>query len=100
MSQVTPFGRFKADYAAKACAVCATVLICALVLPGRTQQKGPAINHAQRFDPCGWMGVQVRPMLARFVAFVRAAQDRKSGQSHRPQRELPSVQGEQRGAHR
>jgi predicted metalloprotease with PDZ domain len=68
MSQVTPFGRFKADYAAKACAVCATVLICALVLPGRTQQNGPAINHAQRFDPCGWMGVQVRPMTPAFAA--------------------------------
>jgi membrane-associated protease RseP (regulator of RpoE activity) len=55
-------------------AVCTTVVICGLVLPGRTQRNGPAFQLAQRLGPCGWMGVPVRPMTPAFAASLGMAE--------------------------
>ena len=57
-----PEGRFVRS------AICATVLICAFVLPGQTRPSGPIVQHKQQAPVfCGWIGIRVSPMTTAFV---------------------------------
>ncbi len=49
-------------------AICATILVCGLVLPGQARPSGPIAHHAQNGPArCGWIGVKVRPMTRPFA---------------------------------
>jgi serine protease Do len=49
-------------------AICATILICGLVLPCQARPSGPIAHHAQKAPVfCGWIGVNVRPMTRPFA---------------------------------
>ena len=54
-------------------AICVTVLICGLTLPGQTQSTEPLVLHVQSVGGCGWMGAQVRPMTRAFAASLGMA---------------------------
>ena len=54
-------------------AICVTVLICGLTLPGQTQSTEPLVLHVQNVGGCGWMGAQVRPMTRAFAASLGMA---------------------------
>ncbi len=49
-------------------AICTAVLICGFVLPGQTRPGGPIARHVQQGPLfCGWIGVQVSPMIRAFA---------------------------------
>jgi S1-C subfamily serine protease len=55
-------------------AISAAVLICGFALQGQTRPSGPVVEHAQGIDPCGWIGVGVRPMTRAFAESLGMAE--------------------------